>query len=120
MQWYKVNAVYKRKVPRLRIGLMIYTTSLAKELISTIFQFDQIDRCSNVLLDLKFYIVRPDDWNEELPVDVVANWLNRSRTSNANGLENERILLVKLHRLYGFRIDNFLEMLNGLKTVSII
>ena len=62
--------------------------SSADKLISTILQFDQIVCCSNVFFE--FYNF--GDILIELPVDVVANWLNRSRTSNAinsNGA-NER------------------------------
>ena len=88
--------------------------SSADKLISTILQFAQIDCCSNVLFE--FYNF--DDGPIELPVDVVANWLNRSRTSNAinaNGqMKVERILAIEMST-WNY---NVLEMLDCLKKVK--
>ena len=83
------------------------------KLISTILQFGQIDCCSNVLFE--FYTF--DYGHIELPVDVIANWLNRSRNSNAinakGQMENERILSIKIDN-----IGNISEMLDCLKKVK--
>ena len=91
--------------------------SSAKKLISSILQFDQIYRCSNVLINFKSFVVG-GDFRIELPVDVVANWLNRSRTSNAinaNGqMKVERILAIEI----GTYIYNVSEMLDCLKKVK--
>ena len=90
--------------------------SSPEKLISTILQFDQIDCCSNVLFE--FYNF--DDIIIELPVDLVVNWLNRSRTSsaiNANGqMKDERILALDIST----HIWNVSEMLNCFKKVKFI
>ena len=91
--------------------------SSANEFISTVLQFSQIDCCSNVL----FHFISYDDGLVELPVDLVANWLNRSRNSNAinanRQMENERILAIKITGT-GWYIGNVSEMLNSLKEVN--
>ena len=67
--------------------------SLANKFISTVLQFDQIHCCSNVLFRFIIY----ENFLIKLPVDVIANWLNRSRNSNAKGqMENERILSIEI------------------------
>ena len=90
--------------------------SLANKFISTVLQFSQIDCCSNVL----FHLIISDDFLlPEFPVDVIANWLNRSRNSNAinanRQMENERILVIEIADWY---IGNISEMLKCLKKVN--
>ena len=99
--------------------------SSANKFISTVLQFDQIDCCSNVLFQFGIYA----DLLIELPIDIIANWLNRSRNSNAKGqMENERVLsieitgvdkvLAKFKEIAGCYIGNISEMLKCLKKVN--
>ena len=89
--------------------------SLANKLISTVLQFSQIDCCSNVLFHFGIY----NDFLLELSIDLVANWLNRSRNSNAKGqMENERILSIELTGFGIVFLGNISEMLKCLKKVN--
>ena len=101
---------------RFTITFWSLPTSSVKELISTFLQFVQIDCCSNVLLKFTFHIGAND--LIELPVDVVANWLNRRRSNaiNADGqMQNERNLLIETT---GFFLGNISEMIDCLKKVN--
>ena len=100
---------------RFEINLCGHTS--AKKFIRTVLQFGQIDCCSNVSFIFNSWI----DYYDllfELPVDVVTNWLNRSRNSNAIDakvqIENERILTIKIYLFIG----NVSEVLNCLKKVD--
>ena len=89
----------------------------AKELISKFLQFDQINCCSNVL----FHVCILSEFMFELPVevDVVVNWLNRSRINTIDAdeqMENYRILVIEIDALL---IGNVSEMLNCLKKVNL-
>ena len=89
--------------------------SSANEFISTVLQFDQIDCCSNVLFHFIFY----DDFLIKLPVNVIANWLNRSRNFNAKRqMENERILSIEISGIGKVYLGNIPEMLKCLKKVN--
>ena len=94
--------------------------SSANEFISTVLQFDQIDCCYNVLFKFIIYA----DFLLELPVDLVANWLNRSRNSNAinakGQMGNERILSIEINGggVVNVYLGNISEMLNCLKKVN--
>ena len=90
-----------------RFKIYVYRDSSADKLISAILQFGQIN--SNVFFE--FYNF--DDSHIELPVDVVANWLNR--TSNAKmKMKVERILAIEISTY----IWNVSEMLDCLKKVK--
>ena len=94
--------------------------SSANEFISTVLQFDQIDYCSNV----SFRFIIYDDFRLELPVGLVANWLNRSHNSNAinakGQMENERILSIEINGAgyVNVYLANISEMLKCLKKVN--
>ena len=59
-----------------------------------------------------------DHFMVKLPVDVIENWLNRSRNSNAKGqMENERVLSIEITG-GGVSLGNISEMVNCLKKVN--
>ena len=89
-------------------------TSAVTNTITTILQFGSIDRCSEVLFNLRSQYLLT-----ELPVMSIVNWLNRGPNSdaiNTNGqVMEERVLQIKsTHN----DIPNLLALVNGLKKVT--
>ena len=98
-----------------KFQILFWDHSSANKFISTVLQFGQIDCSSSVLFHFTIF----DGFPVELPIDVVANWLNRSRNSNAinpnRQMENERILAIEID---GLSNGNVSEMQNSLKEVN--
>ena len=90
--------------------------SAATSVITKIFQFEQIDGCSHVFLDL----ILGEEQPTELPVDVVANWLDRTVNSDAMITATEKETKERILEIdFADYVPNVSEMLNCLKTVSL-
>ena len=67
------------------------------EVIAKFLQFCQITACSNVVFTL---LPCNHEWQIELPVDAIANWLHRNRNYDTNNAkfekEKERILKIQI------------------------
>ena len=84
------------------IDSQIYENS-STHVLTAIFQFDAIVRCSKIKLE--FHFGSPT----HLPIEAIGNWLNRT---NANG-QNERFMKLKI----SYDVPNISEMFEYLKEV---
>ena len=85
---------------------MVYRSDMyaTTNLFTLILQIPQIERCSNVVLELNC-VYQP----VKLPIDAISNWLNRTSTDR----RKERVLNVEL-----FETQNLVEIWDHLEKVS--
>ena len=82
------------------------TTGFVRFVIASVLQMDQIDRCSNVVIDFSIEVEN----GTKLPIEEISNWLHRSCDN-----QRERSLSIYLRR-----IESLVEVFTHLKEVFIL